>query len=76
MADRRIHSPYSLPRLTHKVFLVYPNSLDSGIQKEVESKLSYLGEAGGYISAIDHTVPPNVPFENSRFSPESVKRFL
>ncbi len=33
------------------------------IRREVEAKLPYMIEAGGYIPHIDHTVPPDVPFE-------------
>ncbi len=34
------------------------------IKKEVESKVPLLAEKGGYIPSLDHTVPPDVPYDN------------
>ena len=34
------------------------------IKLEVESKVPLLAEKGGYIPSLDHTVPPDVPYEN------------
>lgn len=34
------------------------------IKQEVESKVPLLAEKGGYIPSLDHTVPPDVPYEN------------
>ena len=34
------------------------------IREEVMSKVPFLLETGGYFPTIDHTVPPDVPFEN------------
>ena len=37
------------------------------IEKEVLSKVPWLLEQGGYMPSIDHSVPPDVPFENFLF---------
>ena len=36
------------------------------IRNEVESKVPVLAKSGGYIPSLDHTVPPNVPYDNYR----------
>lgn len=36
------------------------------IREEVESKVPVLAKSGGYIPSLDHTVPPNVPYDNYR----------
>jgi uroporphyrinogen-III decarboxylase len=37
---------------------------EEDIRKEVESKVPLLAETGGYIPSLDHTVPPNVSYNN------------
>ena len=34
------------------------------IEKEITSKVPYLLSTGGYFPCVDHSVPPDVPFEN------------
>ena len=34
------------------------------IREEVMSKVPFLLEQGGYLPSVDHSVPPNIPFEN------------
>ena len=31
------------------------------------SKVPFLNERGGYIATVDHSVPPDISFENYRF---------
>lgn len=46
------------------------------IKKEVESKVPLLAESGGYIPSLDHTVPPDVPYESYRYYLEVLKECL
>jgi uroporphyrinogen decarboxylase len=46
------------------------------IEREVQSKLPYLKEAGGYIPTIDHVIPPDVPLENFRYYADCIKKLL
>ena len=45
------------------------------IDRELEAKLPFMLAAGGYIPAIDHVVPPNVPLENWRYFLERTRGF-
>jgi len=45
------------------------------IDAELESKLSFMLERGGYVPAIDHVVPPDVPFENWKYFLERVRNW-
>jgi len=46
------------------------------IRKEVESKLPYLKEAGGFIPMVDHVIPPDISLENFKYYSDQIKRFL
>jgi len=46
------------------------------IEKELESKLPPLIESGGFIPHIDHSVPPDVPFQNYRYYINLLKRYI
>jgi uroporphyrinogen decarboxylase len=46
------------------------------IQREIESKVPYLKEEGGYIPMLDHVIPADIPFENFRHYSECLKTFL
>jgi uroporphyrinogen-III decarboxylase len=46
------------------------------IKKEVESKVPLLAEKGGYIPSLDHTVPPDVPYENYLYYLDVLKKCL
>ena len=46
------------------------------IEREIQSKLPYLREAGGFIPTVDHAVPPDVPLENFRYYSEYIRKFL
>jgi hypothetical protein len=48
----------------------------SAIEKEVQSKLPYLREAGGFIPTVDHVLSPDIPLENFRYYSEYIKKFL
>lgn len=48
----------------------------SAIEKEVESKLPYLKERGGYIPSLDHTVSPDIPYQNYMYYINFLKKFL
>ncbi len=48
----------------------------AAIKKEVESKIPYLKETGGYIPSVDHLVPVDVPFENYRYYIQLLKELL
>jgi uroporphyrinogen-III decarboxylase len=45
----------------------------SAIEEEVRRKVPPLLEAGGYIPAIDHSVPPDVPFANYAYYVELLR---
>lgn len=45
----------------------------AAIRREVESKVPMLLREGGYIPAIDHNVPPDVPLENFEFFLQCVR---
>ena len=44
------------------------------IEKEVMSKVPFLIEQGGYIPIVDHTVPPDVPFEDFLYYRELIRK--
>ena len=44
------------------------------IEKEVMSKIPFLIEQGGYVPTVDHTVPPDVPFENFIYYRELIRK--
>jgi uroporphyrinogen decarboxylase len=46
------------------------------IRNEVESKVPFLAQSGGYIPSLDHTVPPNVPYDNYRSYLNILKEYL
>ena len=46
------------------------------IEKEVFSKVPFLIEQGGYVPMVDHTVPPDVPFENFLYYRELIKKIV
>jgi uroporphyrinogen-III decarboxylase len=46
------------------------------IKREVESKVPLLAESSGYIPSLDHTVPPDVPYENYIYYLEVLKGCL
>jgi uroporphyrinogen decarboxylase len=39
----------------------------AAIKEEVMSKVPWLVEQGGYIPSVDHSVPPDVPYENYQY---------
>jgi len=43
------------------------------IEKEVMGKVPFLVSQGGYIPSLDHTVPPDVPFENYMYYLQLIK---
>ena len=45
------------------------------ITKEVNSKLQYLMEQGGYVPTIDDRIPPNVPLQNYAYYIETLRKF-
>jgi uroporphyrinogen decarboxylase len=45
----------------------------AAIEEEVMSKVPAMLKSGGYIAALDHTVPPDVPLENFKFYLELLK---
>lgn len=46
------------------------------IENEMRRKLPYLLETGGYIPTIDHSVPPDISYENFIYYLELKRRFL
>jgi hypothetical protein len=40
---------------------------EEAIRNEIDRKVPYLVEQGGYIPGLDHTLPPDIPLENFRF---------
>jgi len=46
------------------------------IRREIESKVPVLIEDGGYIPAIDHFVPSDVPFKNFKYYIELLKEYI
>jgi len=46
------------------------------IKKEVNRKIPYLLEQGGYIPSVDHLVPSDVPFENYMYYVKLVKKLF
>jgi uroporphyrinogen decarboxylase len=46
------------------------------IKKELDSKIPYLKEAGGYIPSVDHNFTPDIPFENFKYYAEYIKELL
>lgn len=45
------------------------------IETEIKSKIIYAMRAGGYLYHSDHSIPPEVSFENYRFVMDCVKKF-
>jgi len=46
------------------------------IEKEIESKLPYLKEEGGYIPSVDHWVSHDIPFENYKYYISYLRKLL
>lgn len=46
------------------------------IQREIDRKVPYLIEEGGYIPGLDHTIPPDISLENFRFYASYLKRVM
>jgi hypothetical protein len=46
------------------------------IKREVERKVPYMKEDGGYVVGVDHDVPPDVPLENFTFYSSCVKSVI
>jgi len=44
------------------------------IEKEVMDKVPYLLSSGGYFPSVDHSVPPDVPFENYLYYLELIRK--
>jgi len=44
------------------------------IEEEVMKKVPYLLSQGGYFPAIDHSIPPDVPFENYLYYLELLRK--
>jgi uroporphyrinogen decarboxylase len=47
---------------------------EKAIEEEIERILPFMLKHGGYISAIDHTVPPDVSLDNFKFFLERVRK--
>lgn len=45
------------------------------VEEEIKSKVPVLKKGGGYIFHSDHSIPPNVSFENYMFALECVKKY-
>ena len=45
------------------------------IEEEIASKILIAKEGGGYIYHVDHSVPPDVSFEDYVFALETVKQY-
>jgi uroporphyrinogen decarboxylase len=43
------------------------------IKNEVDEKVPFMLEKGGYIPMLDHTVPPDVPYGNFKFFIEYIR---
>jgi len=43
------------------------------IKEELDKKVSFMLSQGGYIPMLDHTVPPDVPFENFKYFIEYIR---
>ena len=46
------------------------------IKHEIDRKVPYLIEEGGYIPGLDHTIPPDIPLENFRFYASYLNKVL
>jgi uroporphyrinogen decarboxylase len=46
------------------------------IEKEIERKIPYLKEQGGYIPSTDHLVPPDVSYQNYQYYLQFIRKFL
>lgn len=46
------------------------------IDRELEYKLPFLLKEGGYLPAVDHGIPPEVPFEHHKYYIERLKEYL
>lgn len=46
------------------------------IREEIESKVPYLKEEGGYIASLDHLVPPDIPLEGFKYYVSVLKEYL
>jgi uroporphyrinogen decarboxylase len=49
---------------------------EEAIKHEVDRKVPYLLEEGGYIPGLDHTIPPDIPLKNFRFYASYIKKVL
>jgi hypothetical protein len=47
----------------------------SDIEDEINQRLSFMLDSGGYIPALDHTAPPDVSLDHFRFYIEKVRSF-
>ncbi len=46
------------------------------IDRELESKVSFMLKSGGYIPTIDHVVPPDISFENFKYYRQKLERLV
>ncbi len=46
------------------------------IDEELDEKLPFMLEKGGFIPFMDHIIPPNVSWENFKYYRERIKKFL
>ncbi len=46
------------------------------IDRELESKVSFMLKSGGYIPTIDHVVPPDISFDNFRYYRQKLDRLV
>jgi len=49
---------------------------EEAIKREIDRKIPYLVQEGGYIPGLDHTIPPDIPLENFRFYASYLKKIL
>lgn len=52
-----------------------PNGTPSEVRAEVRERIGVLGRGGGYICSSDHTIMPDVPFENVVAMVDEARRF-
>lgn len=45
------------------------------VKRELDTKVPFMLSKGGYIPMLDHTVPPDVPYENFKYFIECVRGF-
>ncbi len=46
------------------------------IEAELMGKLPYLFSSGGYIPFVDHTMPPDIPYDNFRYYMDLKRKLL